>query len=67
MASGGMGDCLTGIIASLAAQGCSPLEAACASVYIHGFAGDKLSHNMYNINAEHIIEELPYTLKELEI
>lgn len=67
MASGGMGDCLTGIIASLAAQGCTPLEAACASVYIHGFAGDKLSHNMYNVNAEHIIEELPYTLKELEI
>lgn len=67
MASGGMGDCLTGIIASLVAQGCEALEASCASVYIHGFAGDKLSKNMHNVNAEHIMEELPFTIKELEI
>jgi NAD(P)H-hydrate epimerase len=40
MASAGMGDTLTGFIASLLAQGRPPLEAAQASVYVHGLAGD---------------------------
>ena len=40
MATGGSGDVLTGVIASLAAQGMDPLTAARAGVYIHGFAGD---------------------------
>lgn len=40
MAKGGSGDVLTGMIASLAAQGQPPLEAAQAGVYLHGLAGD---------------------------
>lgn len=40
MASGGVGDVLTGIIVSLLAQGCSPLVAALCGVYLHGLAGD---------------------------
>jgi len=40
MASGGMGDVLTGIIAALLAQGLKPLAAARAGVYIHARAGD---------------------------
>jgi NAD(P)H-hydrate epimerase len=40
MASGGMGDLLTGIIASLLAQGCSPWEAAGLGVGLHARAGD---------------------------
>jgi ADP-dependent NAD(P)H-hydrate dehydratase len=40
MAKGGSGDVLTGLIASLAAQGLPPLEAAQAGVYLHGLAGD---------------------------
>ncbi len=40
MAKGGSGDILTGLIASLAAQGLAPLEAAQAAVYLHGSAGD---------------------------
>lgn len=40
MAKGGSGDVLTGLIASLAAQGMAPLEAAQAAVYLHGSAGD---------------------------
>ncbi|OGC03980.1 NAD(P)H-hydrate dehydratase [candidate division WOR-1 bacterium RIFOXYA12_FULL_43_27] len=40
MASGGMGDVLTGIIASFIAQGTSPYEAAILGVYLHGLAGD---------------------------
>ena len=40
MASGGMGDVLTGIIASLLAQGFSLSEAAKTGVYLHAAAGD---------------------------
>lgn len=40
MATGGAGDVLTGIIAGLMAQGCSPLDAAFCGVYLHGLAGD---------------------------
>jgi len=40
MASGGMGDLLTGIIAALLAQGCTPWQAACLGVGLHARAGD---------------------------
>lgn len=40
MATGGSGDVLTGIIASLLAQGYDPADAAVAGVYLHGVAGD---------------------------
>ena len=41
MASGGMGDVLTGVIAALLAQGLSPWDAACAGVALHARAGDR--------------------------
>ncbi len=66
MASGGMGDALTGIIASLCAQGCKALEAAYTGAYLHGYAGDILSKDRYSVNAEAIIDQLPYVLKSLE-
>ncbi|HUW51796.1 MAG TPA: NAD(P)H-hydrate dehydratase [Rhodanobacter sp.] len=40
MASGGMGDLLTGIIAALLAQGCNAWQAACLGVGLHARAGD---------------------------
>lgn len=40
MASGGSGDCLTGIIASLLGQNYSPWDAARLGAFIHGLAGD---------------------------
>ncbi len=43
MASGGMGDVLSGILGALLAQGIDPVEAACAAVYVHGLAGDILA------------------------
>jgi ADP-dependent NAD(P)H-hydrate dehydratase / NAD(P)H-hydrate epimerase len=66
MASGGMGDCLTGIIASLIGQGYKPLEAAYIGAYIHGYAGDKLSKDMFCVNASHVIESIPFIIKELQ-
>jgi ADP-dependent NAD(P)H-hydrate dehydratase / NAD(P)H-hydrate epimerase len=41
MASGGMGDVLTGVIAGLIAQGLSPDEAAALGVCLHAVAGDR--------------------------
>ncbi|HEC72808.1 MAG TPA: NAD(P)H-hydrate dehydratase [Methylophaga aminisulfidivorans] len=41
MASGGMGDALTGIIGALVAQQLSLFDAACLGVMVHGMAGDQ--------------------------
>ncbi|WP_102399087.1 NAD(P)H-hydrate dehydratase [Haloimpatiens massiliensis] len=65
MANGGMGDCLTGLITSFIAQGYTPLEATYVSAYIHGYCGDKLSSKMFSVNAKHIIEYIPYAIKEI--
>ena len=43
MGSGGMGDCLTGIIGALLAQGYSPWDASRIAVFAHGKAGDLLA------------------------
>jgi len=40
MATGGSGDVLTGMIASLLAQGYEPADAAVVAVYLHGLSGD---------------------------
>lgn len=40
MASGGMGDVLTGLVAALLAQGLQPVEAARLGVWAHAMAGD---------------------------
>lgn len=66
MASGGMGDSLTGIIVSLVGQGYEPMKAACVGAFIHGYCGEKLSKNMYSVNASHIINEIPFVIKELQ-
>jgi len=66
MASGGMGDCLTGIIASFISQGYDTLTAASVGAYVHGYCGDKLSQEMFCVNANHIIEALPCVIKEIQ-
>ncbi len=45
MASGGMGDALSGMIAAFLAQGLKPLDAAKLGVYLHGAAADCASHH----------------------
>lgn len=40
MATGGMGDVLSGVVAALLAQGLGPFEAAVAGALLHGAAGD---------------------------
>ncbi|MDQ0150764.1 NAD(P)H-hydrate dehydratase [Eubacterium multiforme] len=65
MASGGMGDCLTGIITSFVGQGLSLLQGTLLGAYVHGFIGDELSKERYIVNARDIINELPKTIEKL--
>jgi len=65
MASGGMGDVLTGIITSFICQGLKPVQAACAGVYIHGLAGDLLvgEKGEYGLTATELAEYISKAIK----
>ena len=65
MASGGMGDCLTGIIASLIGQKLSIYDASILGSYVHGYIADKLGADRYSVNARDIIEEIPRTIEDI--
>lgn len=67
MASGGMGDVLTGTIAGFITQGHSPELAAHAGVYIHGAAADSLAKNKgpFGYLATDIMNILPEAIKKL--
>jgi NAD(P)H-hydrate epimerase len=67
MATGGSGDVLTGVIASLAGQDFRPLDAALAGVYIHGLAGDIKAAEIgeYGLTAADIANGLPQAIKTL--
>lgn len=60
MATGGSGDVLTGIIASLCGQGLTPLSASICGVYLHGLAGDlgSVKKGEYSLTAQDIIDFL---------
>lgn len=65
MASGGMGDCLTGIISGLCGQMDDHFMAAVLGVYIHGYIADNLSKDRYSVSAGEIIERIPFEMKNL--
>lgn len=67
MASGGMGDALTGMIAALASQGLSPNDAACAGVYLHGMSADLLvrDHPMTPVTATDVIGNIRGALQQI--
>ncbi|MEE4638912.1 MAG: NAD(P)H-hydrate dehydratase, partial [Wenzhouxiangella sp.] len=58
MASAGMGDALTGIIASLIGQGLSPFDGACCGVLLHALAGDAAAAGRRQILAGDLINHL---------
>ena len=66
MASGGMGDVLSGLIAGLAAQGVAPFDAARAGVYLHGRAGDNVAWrtSQAGMIAGDVLDELPSVFRE---
>jgi hydroxyethylthiazole kinase-like uncharacterized protein yjeF len=67
MATGGMGDILTGIITSLLAQKYSPEEACIIGIYIHGKAGDELAlpAKLNVVLPSELTRQLPVTMAKL--
>jgi NAD(P)H-hydrate epimerase len=50
MATGGTGDVLTGIVATLLAQGLGPFDTARLATWVHGRAGDLAAHDLGEIS-----------------
>jgi len=68
LASGGTGDVLTGLIASLVAQGVVPLAAAKLGVFAHGLAADNLvakGIGPRGMTASELLHEVRHVLNQL--
>ena len=67
MASGGMGDVLTGVVASLLGQGYPPFDACQLGAFVHGFAADLLLDQQggQGMSACDVQENLPAALRTL--
>jgi len=61
MATGGSGDVLTGIIASLIGQRIDPLQAAACGAWLHGAAGDRCAQQLgqYGMLPQDMLQVLP--------
>jgi hydroxyethylthiazole kinase-like uncharacterized protein yjeF len=68
MASGGMGDALSGILGALLGQGLSPADAACLGVYVHGEVADHVaaSRGQIGLLASDVIEGVSAGLSRLQ-
>jgi NAD(P)H-hydrate epimerase len=63
MAAGGMGDVLTGMIAGLMAQGCSPVAAAQSGAFLHGLSADQfMADRPWGYLATEVMHGLPGTI-----
>lgn len=65
MATGGMGDVLTGIIGGFLAQGLSVLDAAATGVFIHGLAGDLATVSDRGLLASELALAVPLALRSI--
>lgn len=66
MASGGMGDVLSGVITAFLAQGYTAQEASVLGCYIHGRAGDELAREgMAIISASVLAMKIPFIIGEI--
>jgi NAD(P)H-hydrate epimerase len=67
MATGGSGDVLTGVIASLAGQGLAPEAAVKAGVFLHGLAGDLAAARMgeYGMIASDIADLVALAIRHI--
>lgn len=66
MATGGTGDVLSGVVAALAAQGCTPYNSAVLGVYLHGLAGDiaAAEKGVHGLTASDLCGALPAAFLE---
>ena len=67
MAAGGSGDCLTGVIGALLAQGLPAFEGAVFGCFLHGLAGDLAAgeKGQAGMTAADLMEALPQAFKTL--
>ncbi len=67
MASGGMGDVLSGIIGGFLAQRLSPSDACRLGVFIHGLAGDIVAHENGEVGmiASDVANALPKAISQI--
>ncbi|MBR9980747.1 MAG: NAD(P)H-hydrate dehydratase, partial [Desulfatitalea sp.] len=66
MASGGMGDVLTGAVAGLLTQGVPPTLAAAGAVFIHGLAADLLAAKApWGYLATEVMDALPLAIQRV--
>ena len=67
MATGGMGDVLTGTIVALLAQGYSPQQASIMGVWLHGYAANQLAlpQQRYVVLPSQVARQLPLTMAQL--
>jgi NAD(P)H-hydrate epimerase len=67
MASGGMGDVLTGVVAALVAQGYPPEDACRLGVFAHGLAADMAAESMgeMGLAARDVQDRLPHAFRTI--
>jgi NAD(P)H-hydrate epimerase len=67
MASAGMGDVLSGIIAALLGQGLAPFAAARSAVYIHALCAELYSvdSDQTGLIASDVVDAIPRVIKQL--
>jgi NAD(P)H-hydrate epimerase len=66
MATGGMGDVLSGLIGSLLVQGYTAWDSARLGVYLHGLAADLLAQERaYGFTASEVAAALPLAIAQL--
>lgn len=65
MATAGMGDLLTGMIAAMIGQHLEPFEAAVAGVYLHGLAGDLAARRVGQVSliASDLLQAIPDAIR----
>ena len=69
MATGGTGDVLTGMVASLLGRGMDGYDAARAAVFAHGLAGERAAalRRADSVTASDVIELIPSVMRELRV
>ncbi len=69
MATGGMGDVLSGVVGSLVGQGLKPIDAAKLGTFVHGVAGETGVDRMGQLSliASDVIELLPAAFERIRL